>query len=259
MSETFEAKGLHVRIGAKELLSDIGIKKLQKGRIIALLGPNGAGKSTLLRAIAGLVKIQSGNLFLHGENLLKLLPVERSRRAVYCPQVLPPPVRLQVLEALMVACQAGNSVFSRNEAIEESLQVLRRLRIEELASRYLNELSGGQRQLVGIAQTLVRQSALLLLDEPLSALDMRHQIQVMELIKKETQSRSLITFLVVHDLNIALKYADDALYLKKGRVIAQGPVSKVTTPDVLAEAYGIRGCLGCDSFGRTRLEIEGLC
>ncbi|QCE33682.1 ABC transporter ATP-binding protein [Acetobacteraceae bacterium] len=259
MKKIFATNSLEVKVGKKTLLSSVDIKPVKEGHIVALLGPNGAGKSTLLRAIAGLMKISSGEVCLGQKNITCLPMVERSKKTIYCPQILPPAVRLQVLEALMVACQAGRSSYSREKAIDESLEVLKRLKIENLASRYLNELSGGQRQLVGIAQTLVRKTEVLLLDEPLSALDMRHQIQVMDLIKEETLNRSLITFLVVHDLNIALRYADDAIYLKKGTVIAQGPVCAVTTSEVLAEAYGIKACLGFDRFGKTQLEIEGLC
>ncbi|QCE35585.1 ABC transporter ATP-binding protein [Acetobacteraceae bacterium] len=259
MKKNFETRNLDVRISSKKLLSSINISSLNGGSVIALLGPNGAGKSTLLRTIAGLLKPSSGEIFLNQKNIIHFSMVDRAKKAIYCPQILPPPVRLQVLEALMVAVQAGSRGYSRDTAIEESLKILKRLSIEELAGRYLDELSGGQRQLVGIAQTLIRKTEVLLLDEPLSALDMRHQIHVMDLIKSETKQRSLITFLVVHDLNIALRYADEAIYLKKGKILAQGRLEEVTTPDVLAQAYGIKGRLGHDSFGCTQLEIEGLC
>lgn len=236
-----EVKGLDVFYGSRHILHGLNLKKMKPGRITALLGPNGSGKSTFLRAIAGLTPFK-GQIFLGEECISDFNASQRTRLGAYVPQTLPPTVHLQVLEAVMVARRAGETVSS-DDALQESMEVLERLGIEHLALRYLNELSGGQRQLVGLAQALVRKPKLLLLDEPLSALDLRHQISVMQAIREETRARNIVTLIVVHDLNIALQRADDVVYLREGHSLGQGAVLDVTTPEILADVYGVHSRL----------------
>jgi len=138
------------------------------------------------------------------------------------------------------------------------MTLLRQLGIEHLALHYLDQLSGGQKQLVGLAQSLIRQPALLLLDEPLSALDLNYQFHVMDLVKRETQRRNIVTVVVVHDINIALRHGDHVLILKKGQLVADGDPGEVITPDTLAEVYGVRGRVEPCSQGMKQVIIDGL-
>ncbi|OZI71761.1 ABC transporter ATP-binding protein [Bordetella genomosp. 12] len=244
-------QGLSARYGSRPVLHEVSAAGLQPGRLSALLGPNGSGKSTLLRALAGLLPAQ-GHLSLDGQDLARLPPAVRRQRLVYMPQALPRAVRLSVFEAVLIACGQRRQA----EAPQRVAALLEHLGIAALADRTLDALSGGQLQLVALAQALLRRPRVLLLDEPLSALDLNFQFHVMDLLKRETREHGLITLVVLHDLNIALRHADHALMLRAGALLAEGAPREVIQPEVLERAYGVRASL--QGQARPYLYIEGL-
>ncbi|NUL36017.1 ABC transporter ATP-binding protein [Kosakonia sacchari] len=240
----------------RQIIRDLNIANLPRGKVTILLGPNGSGKSTLLRAMAGLNKAE-GELLLDGEDLLSQPFARRAEQVVYLPQSLPAGVHLHVLESIIVAQRASGGLHSAVKQAEV-MSLLRQLGIEYLALHYLDQLSGGQKQLVGLAQSLIRQPSLLLLDEPLSALDLNYQFHVMDLVKRETRSRNIVTVVVVHDINIALRHGDHVLILKKGELVANGVPGEVITPESLAQVYGVRGRVEPCSQGMKQVIIDGL-
>lgn len=240
----------------RRVIENLNVARLPRGEITVLLGPNGCGKSTLLRALAGLNKGQ-GELWLNGEDLMTQPFARRARQVVYLPQSLPAGVHLHVLESIIVAQRASSGLHSA--ASEADVMVLlEQLGIAHLAMRYLDQLSGGQKQLVGLAQSLIRRPALLLLDEPLSALDLNYQFHVMDLVRRETALRNMVTVVVVHDINIALRHAQHALMLKEGKLIAEGAPDHVITPATLAQVYGVQGRIEHCSRGTPQVMIDGL-
>lgn len=158
--------GLGIGYGRRRIIDDLHVPDLKRGEVTMLLGPNGCGKSTLLRALAGLNRA-SGEVLLDGESLLTLTPAARAARVVFLPQSLPPGVHLHVLESVIVARRASGGRGAEPER-DGALALLAELGISHLAMRYLDELSGGQKQLVGLAQSLIRRPDLLLLDERLA-------------------------------------------------------------------------------------------
>lgn len=168
--------------GKRRIIEHLSISTLPRGEVTVLLGPNGCGKSTLLRALAGLNRA-SGEAWLNEENLLSLPFARRAEKVVFLPQSLPQGVHLQVLESVVVAQRASGA--GQNQA--QAIALLEELGIAHLAMNYLDSLSGGQKQLVGLAQSLIRRPALLLLDEPLSALDLNYQFHVMDVVSRETR------------------------------------------------------------------------
>ncbi|MBD2781218.1 ABC transporter ATP-binding protein [Xenorhabdus szentirmaii] len=238
------------------VIENLDVNPLPRGKITVLLGPNGCGKSTLLRSLAGLNKA-SGELLLDGQDLMQMNFAQRAKNVVYLPQSLPAGVHLHVLESVIVAQRASGGIHN-SESEREVMELLRHLGIEHLALSYLDQLSGGQKQLVGLAQSLIRRPTLLLLDEPLSALDLNYQYHVMDLVARETQRRNIITIVVVHDINIALRHADHVLMLKKGHLISQGKPEEVITANSLAEVYGIEGRIERCSQGVAQVLIDGL-
>ncbi|MGX5875050.1 ABC transporter ATP-binding protein, partial [Burkholderia gladioli] len=136
--------------------------------------------------------------------------------------------------------------------------VLARLGIGALAARSLDELSGGQRQLVGIAQALVRDPQVLLLDEPLSALDLNHQFHVMQVLRELTRERGIATVVVVHDINAAMRACDRAMLLHRGRIERFGEPAEVVTSESLAEVFGVRARIEPCSQGHRQVMIDGL-
>ncbi|MEE3652745.1 MULTISPECIES: ABC transporter ATP-binding protein [unclassified Brenneria] len=240
----------------RQVIRDLSVPLLPRGKITVLLGPNGSGKSTLLRAMAGLNPSQ-GELWLDDDNLMQLPFAKRAEKVVYLPQSLPPGVHLHVLESIIVAQRASGGLHSANSQAEV-MTLLKRLGIEHLALSYLDQLSGGQKQLVGLAQSLIRQPSLLLLDEPLSALDLNYQFHVMDLVRRETRQRGIITIVVVHDINIALRHGDHVLMLQNGNLIADGAPAEVISPASLAEVYGVKGRIERCSQGVPQVIIDGL-
>ncbi|MFM0642855.1 ABC transporter ATP-binding protein [Paraburkholderia bryophila] len=255
---------LSVNYGRRQVLISLDAGPLPRGQITALLGPNGSGKSTLLRTLAGLTHASSGALSLDGEKLALSAASARSHSVVYLPQALPAGVRLQVLESVLVACRAtrGASLQPRGahhaNDIAHAHAVLQRLGIDTLATRSLDELSGGQRQLVGIAQALVRDPQVLLLDEPLSALDLNHQFHVMQVLRDVTRERGIVTVVVLHDINVAMRACDRAMLLHDGRIVQFGPPPAVVTAASLAHVFGVVARIEPCSRGHHQVLIDGL-
>lgn len=158
---------------------------------------------------------------------------------------------------------AGGNSVGRNSMtgqalMQDALAVINDLGISTLASRYLDELSGGQKQLASLAQALVRRPRLLLLDEPLSALDLNYQFHVMDVLRRQTRQHRLITLVVLHDLNIALRHADHALLLHRGAIQAQGLPADVVTPHSLREVYRVQARVERCPQGQAQVHVDGL-
>lgn len=249
-------RGFSAGYPKRQIINHLTLDNLPRGQVTILLGPNGSGKSTLLRAMAGLNSAQ-GELLLDNHNLLTQPFARRAEQVVYLPQSLPAGVHLHVLESIMVAQRAAGGAHSAAHQAQV-MTLLRELGIEHLALHFLDRLSGGQKQLVGLAQSLIRQPSLLLLDEPLSALDLNYQFHVMDLVRRETRQRNIVTVVVVHDINIALRHGDYVLILKNGELVANGAPDEVITAENLARVYGVRGRVEPCSQGIKQVIIDGL-
>lgn len=242
---------LSVAYGTRQVLHGVSLPALPAGSLVALVGPNGAGKSTLLRALAGLERMQ-GSLSLDGEDVTRLGFAERSRRLAYMPQQLPPGIALGVLESIL----AGLRVAGVEKPLEVAFEALRRLGIEHLAEYPLGSLSGGQRQLVALAQLLARNPRVLLLDEPTSALDLHYQLRVMDAVRERALAHRLLAVAVLHDINLAASHADWLVVLSEGRVVASGAPEQVLEPELLAKVYGVAARVERCSRGRLQVLVD---
>ena len=240
-----------VAYGARQILHGVSLPALPAGSLVALVGPNGAGKSTLLRALAGLEWMRGG-LSLDGQDVTRLGFAERSRRLAYMPQQLPPGIALGVLESIVAALRVSGS----DDLLGNAYQALRQLGIEGLAERSLDGLSGGQRQLVALAQLLARNPQVLLLDEPTSALDLHYQLRVMDAVRERVQTHRLLAVAVLHDINLAASHADWLVVLREGRVVACGAPADVLQPGLLAEVYGVEARVEQCSQGRLQVLVD---
>lgn len=257
VSRALHAQGISTFLGTNRVLGGLDLPSLHAGQLVALLGPNGCGKSTLLKSIAGLVHADCSALTLDGIDLRPLPANERAAYIRYLPQSLPDDVHLTVIEALLVAINARRSV-ARQAALAKVQATLDDLGISHLGTRYLDELSGGQKQLVGLAQALSHEPQVLLLDEPLASLDMNYQHHVMQLLMRLTRERKMLTLIVLHDLNSALRYADYALLMRAGALMASGLPRLVITPDTLAQTFSIRARIETCSQGRPYVLVDDL-
>lgn len=229
--------GLSVELGLQRVLHDVSFSA-NAGEVTALLGPNGSGKTTLLRTLAGLLP-HAGQVLQDGIVRPPVRKPTLSPMIGYLPQDCACNSSLSVLEVVLLGrlTRLGLSV---NEADRQATcRVLDELELLPLADRAIGSLSGGQRQMVFLAQALAREPRVLLLDEPISALDIQHQLQVLEMIGILTRQRNLTTVLILHDLNAALHHADQAVLLRQGRVQATGPVHTVLQPAQVGKAFGV--------------------
>ncbi len=240
MTEPLAIDGLSVGYGNRRVIDRLSLPPVEGGSVAALIGPNAAGKTTLLRALAGLLPA-TGSVRLGDVELTRLGPAARAQHVTYMPQTLPQRVSLTVLEATLSALMsspAGEDASGEAPRLRV-MQALDRLGIADLALRGLDELSGGQRQLASLAQSIVREPNVLLLDEPTSALDLRHQMQVMQLVAELARERGIIVMVVLHDIALASRWSRRLVVLAKGKVAADGPPEQAVTPAMLAEVYGI--------------------
>jgi iron complex transport system ATP-binding protein len=230
-------ENLGVLYGDVPALSGIRLEAVW-GTVTAIVGPNGAGKSTLLRAVAGLVPA-TGRVGFDGIEAPARTRRLRSGEVGFLPQDVTAQPALTVFEVVLLGRLGTLGLRVGPGDLEAARTALTDLGIIRLAHRYVGELSGGQRQLVYLAQVLVRGPRLLLLDEPTSALDLRNQLEILQLVRRETDARGLTTLLAIHDLNAAARFADRILVLHDGRCWSDGPPVLTLTPDMLAEVYGV--------------------
>jgi len=240
MTDGLRIAELNAGYTGHRVLSRLALPDIPPGSLVALVGPNAVGKSTLLRALAGLVSAR-GSVHLDGADLLALPLSDRVRQIGYLPQTLPQGNSLVAYEAVMSALRAVRPDLSGIQVRDALDIVFHTLGLEDLALRRLAEMSGGQRQMVGLAQAMVRRPRLLLLDEPTSALDLRWQLRVLATVREIGRQEGMICLLATHDLNQALRFCDQIVALRDGGVLAAGPPDEAISPDILRETFGIEG------------------
>ncbi|WP_111497090.1 ABC transporter ATP-binding protein [Marinobacter bohaiensis] len=230
--------GVTVGYRGRPVFEGLTLPPVPAGSLVSVVGPNAVGKSTLLRSIAGLLPV-AGRVELTGESLTAMPRPERVRRLGYLPQTLPQAVPLVAYETVFSACRSALGSWTNADTEAAIEAVFDRLGIRHLALRRLSEMSGGQRQMVGLAQVLVRRTPLLLLDEPTSALDLRWQLNVLSAVREAADAQGAIALVASHDLNLALRFCDQLLVLTPSGRIAMGAPEVILTPELLASAYGI--------------------
>lgn len=255
MSDALSIRALNVGYARRAVLSQLTLAPIAAGTLAAVVGPNAVGKSTLLKAIAGL-RIAQGEICLGTQNLAALSPRERLRMVGYLPQSLPQTTSLVAYEAMLSALRASRSDLSVAHIERLIENVFQTLAIETLALRRLDQLSGGQRQMIGLAQVIVREPKLLLLDEPTSALDLRWQLQVLETVRNQVQQSGSIALVAIHDLNLALRFCNHLIVLGNGAALAAGRPEVVLTPELLRRAYGVEARIERDSKGHLLVLVD---
>jgi len=238
-SVTLELDSVQVRLAGHDVLRDVSAK-LQSGTLTALLGPNGAGKTTLLRAVAGLIASE-GRMILAGIDMAALPLPDRARRIAYLPQghVAHWPLPARDIVALG-RYAAGARDPARLGAADRSIveAAMERTECLHFAGRNVQTLSGGERARVMLARVLAADAAVILADEPTAALDPRHQLSVMSLLKAEARRGALVVA-VTHDITMAARFADRVILLADGTVAADAPPAEALSDAWMAEVYGV--------------------
>ena len=240
------AKDLSVGYNNKSIWQDADFS-IEKGQFVAVLGPNGAGKTTLFRLLLGLVQPQKGSLSVFGK-----APTRGNPRIGYIPQRHPidADTGIEALQIVRLGLYGNRfGISMAKDATDKAMTVLKTVGAEDLAHRPLGALSGGELQRVFLAEALVGEPDLLLLDEPLANLDIRRESAFVQLINEVVRSRDVTILLIAHNINPLLPVLDQVLYVANGQV-TNGKPAEVLTSEQLTKLYGIPVEVLKDSYGR---------
>ncbi len=235
-----EVKNLscHYKSGPK-VLKDVSFT-LEKGLFMAVLGNNGVGKSTMLKCMDRILPAETGSVLLDGRDLLRMPPRETARHLAFVSQTVPN-TEMTVHDAVMLGRRPYMTWGFTEHDHDVVHHAMDRLDLHgDIQGRFLSQLSGGQRQKAALARALAQEPEVLLLDEPTSALDIHNQYYVLDLIRSICREDGLTAIMVIHDLNLALRFCDRFLLLLDGKVYREGDIS-VLDRQALWDVYGIRG------------------
>ncbi len=234
------AENIHTAYGDKPVLNGINLH-LTPGKILSVIGPNGSGKSTLLRVLSGVLPLQAGHIWVQNRELTRLSATERARSIAVVPQAINLPPAFTAFETVLLGRTPHLNWFGSASqrdltAVEQAMQ---RTQTFELAHRPVGELSGGEQQRVMLARALAQSAPILMLDEPTAHLDLQFQINLLELIRCLAREEKLAVLIILHDLNLASRYADKVAMLVDGRLMAEGSPREVLTPGLLSRVYQV--------------------
>jgi ABC-type cobalamin/Fe3+-siderophores transport system ATPase subunit len=228
------------RPGAANVLDDVSLS-VPAGSIVALLGPNGSGKTTLLRVLAGLAAPARGRVRLDGREIQTFSRRELARRLAVVPQDTHAAFDFTVLDLVLMGRYPHLGTFQLEGVgdVAVARDALAATGTAALETRRLSTLSGGEKQRVVIAAALAQAASVLLLDEPTASLDLGYQIEIAALLRGLNRDRGMTMVVSTHDLNLAAAMADTVILLRRGRVLAHGPVDAVLTADHIRALYGV--------------------
>lgn len=243
-----QVTNLNVSLDELVLAKDMSFH-LKPGKVNVIIGPNGTGKSTLLKTLFGDIQAASGQITFSNQTLQRKQLSQWRKEFGYMPQDIRLDVELSVLEVVLLG-QLDTLGFRLNDnVIAEALSALDKIGLLHLAEKQVNKLSGGQCQMILFAQALMRKPKILMLDEPVSALDLHFQHVLLDHLDAQTKEQGWITLMVLHDLNLAAQYADNLLVLKDGELVASGHPSDILTPSLVQNVYNVRAEVTKDTSG----------
>lgn len=234
------ATGLHFAYGDKKVLIDIDLELLP-GQLLGLIGPNGSGKTSLIRSLSGILKPASGSIWLADRNLSEFSEQERARQIAVVSQSTQLPPAFTVFETVALGRTPHLRWLGRLGLHDLDIvqQAMQSSEITQLSDRRINELSGGEQQRVLLARALAQDCPILLLDEPTAHLDLRHQLNLLSLVRRMAHEQNLAVLVAMHDLNLASLFADHLVLLVDGHIRASGSPSDVLTTETLQNAYQV--------------------
>lgn len=253
---TLQARELSLGYGERQVISDLDVD-LPPGRITVIVGPNACGKSTLLRSMARLLTPTAGAVILDGRSIQKTPTKQVAASLGVLPQTPLAPDAITVADLVGRGRYPHQGWFRRwttadSEAVGAAMLATQVL---DLADRPIDELSGGQRQRVWIAMALAQQTDILLLDEPTTYLDISHQLDVLDLLTDLNQERGTTLGVVLHDINLACRYADHLIAMKAGRIVAEGTPSGIVTQSLVHEVFGLHSTVIPDPASGTPMVV----
>lgn len=252
VNQFISAHQLTLILNGKKVAAEVNITAAA-GEFVGLIGPNGAGKSSVLRMLAGLAKPAAGDVYIAPDttsmSLLNIKAQERARFMAYLAQKETPAWPLSVKNLVALGRSPWNSNIDKNNLDEAAIQTAMQMtEVSELSERPVTELSGGELQRVLLARVFAGEPRLILADEPISALDVYHQLHIMELLQSHAQSGGAV-IAALHDLSLAARFCSRLVLMHQGKVVASGEPVDVLTPQNLAQVYGVRAHVDCRDDG----------
>ncbi|GAA3901406.1 ABC transporter ATP-binding protein [Streptomyces gulbargensis] len=252
------ARGLTLAYEDRTVVHELDLA-IPDGEVTVIVGPNACGKSTTLRALGRLLRPAGGAVLLDGRELARL-PTKRIARAIgLLPQTPVAPEAITVADLVSRGRQPHQAWWKQWSEEDERavVEAMERTDVAALADRSVDELSGGQRQRVWIAMALAQETDLLLLDEPTTYLDIAHQVEVLDLVRRLNRVRGRTVVVVLHDLNQAARYADHLVAMKEGRIVAEGAPGDIVTADLVREVFGLDAVVVPDPVTGSPLVVPG--
>jgi iron complex transport system ATP-binding protein len=253
---TLQAEGLSLGYDDRRICEDLTVE-IPHGQVTVIVGANACGKSTLLRGLARLLKPEAGTVLLDGSDIHRLPTKEVATRLGILPQQPVAPEGITVSDLVARGRSPHQRFFrqwSRTDeaAVEAALEATR---TADLADRSVDELSGGQRQRVWIALALAQGTPLMLLDEPTTFLDLAHQVEVLDLLAELNEAEDRTVVVVLHDLNLACRYAHHLIAMKDGAIVAEGAPGDVITAEIVADVFDLEAHIIDDPLTGTPLVL----
>ncbi|MGG7176369.1 ABC transporter ATP-binding protein [Clostridium paraputrificum] len=236
-----KAKDLKLSYDEKIILDNINLN-IEKGKFTALIGSNGCGKSTLIKAIARILKPKSGDIFIGDKDILKMPSKDVAKLMSMLPQNSNAPDDLTVYDLVKQGRYPYHNLLSFWSKKDESLvfEAIKKVGLLNDKDMTLNNLSGGQRQRAWIALSLAQDTDIILLDEPTNHLDIKYQLEILNILKDLNEKEDRTIVMVIHDINHALKYADNIVAIKDGHILAQGPKDEIINEKLIEDVFDVK-------------------
>ncbi len=229
--------GLQFSYNSHPVLEDVNFD-LKRGEMLTIIGPNASGKTTLLKCITNILKPRKGSIFIDDRSLDGLSMREIARKIGHVPQSGTESFPTTVFDTVLMGRKPHGGWKPSDKDIEMVSKTIERLGLQKIAMRNIGEISGGQRQKVLIARAVAQNPEILLLDEPTSSLDLKHQLEVLEVVKKQTE-HGISVVMTMHDLNLAARYSSKILMLKDGKIFAAGGMDVLNTRNI-ESVFGVK-------------------